>query len=142
VADAIDTMTGVAAPLLAGFTITLTALVVQESEKFRWPSVSVLMLSIAAVFLITTVQAGFWIRFFRPTLGLEPPSYGRWIHAARYTYGAGIFLLLAGLATVLAPDDGQTTLRWLAVAAVGIAALAEIVWTLYSERVSRRSWPR
>jgi hypothetical protein len=137
VADATDAMTGVVAPLLAGFTITLTGLVVQESERLRWPSVSVLGLTIGAISLITTLQAGFWIRFYRRQYmsgsTQARKAYHFWNRVARYTYGAGISLLFLGLGAVLAPEDGQDALRWLAASAAFIAAVGEIVGAIYSE---------
>ncbi len=139
-------MTGVAAPLLAGFTISLIALVIQGSASFRWPSLCTLVFTLSAVLLISTVQAGFWIRHYRPSSDsplLNPRSealihYLFWNRVARYTYDAGIFLLLSGLAGVLAPKDGTDALRWAASITAALAAGAELVWAAYATQVGRR----
>jgi len=145
-AEASDAMTGVAAPLLAGFTISLVTLVVQGSENFRWSSTCALAFSLAAVLLVTTVQAGFWLRYYRPATDPEAASTGYqtagqyvfWNRVARHTYDAGIFLLLAGLAGVLAPIDDGDVLRWVAAGVAALAALAELVWAFYAQRLAPR----
>jgi hypothetical protein len=61
-ADAIITMSSVAAPLLAGFSITCMTLVVQGYERLRYPGLTLTLLSVASVLLLMTVQYGFWAR--------------------------------------------------------------------------------
>src|SRR5580698_9548658 len=51
-----DGLGGVAAPLLAGFAITMVALVVQIASDLRWPDVSLVLLGAAAVLLLQVVQ--------------------------------------------------------------------------------------
>lgn len=51
-----DGLGGVAAPLLAGFAITMVALVVQIADEVRWPDVSLVLLGAAAVLLLQVVQ--------------------------------------------------------------------------------------
>jgi hypothetical protein len=153
-AEASDAMTGVAAPLLAGFTVSLVTVVVQGSDNFRWPSVCALGFTLSAVALITTVQAGFWLRYYRPATDSGERARERagdrtarqyvfWGRLARYTYDAGIFLLLLGLAAVLAPPDGKDAARWTAAVVAALAALAELFWVAYAQflapRLSRRA---
>jgi hypothetical protein len=73
-ADAADAMTGVAAPLLAGFTISLIGFVVASPERARWPGLSLLLLTLSALTLLLCVQAGFWARRYRPDPDNPRPS--------------------------------------------------------------------
>jgi hypothetical protein len=58
---AVDSLSTIAAPLLGGFSITLVGVVVQASEKFRFSSIALLLLTVAAVLLLLCVQCGFWL---------------------------------------------------------------------------------
>lgn len=57
---AVDTLGGVAAPLLAGFSLSSLLVVAADRQHFRWPGVTTLLLAVAALVLITAVQ--FWFR--------------------------------------------------------------------------------
>lgn len=60
---ATEAMGSVAAPLLAGFSLTLTLLVLQAGKgDFRWPDATVLVLVAAAVLFIMVIQFSFWAR--------------------------------------------------------------------------------
>jgi len=146
-ADASDTMTGVAAPLLAGFTVSLATLVVQGQDDFKWPGVCVLAFTLSAVLLITAVQAGFWVRYYRPAVDTAGRfrtvptrrQYTLWNRVARRTYNGGIFLLLLGLAGVLAPRDPGDPLRWVAAAVAALAAISELLWMWYARSLATRT---
>src|SRR5664279_412538 len=74
-------MSSVAAPLLAGFSITCVTLAVQWYERFRclW----LRLLSVASVVLLMAVQYGFWAR------------------RAQRSYSLGVVIFLAGLGLVV-----------------------------------------
>lgn len=59
--------TSIAAPLLAGFSITLVGVVAQASEHFRFPGTCVMFLALSAVLLLVCVQCGFWARQYLTT---------------------------------------------------------------------------
>ncbi|WP_371599468.1 hypothetical protein [Streptomyces sp. NBC_00564] len=141
-ADAIDSATGVAAPLLGGFTLTLIALVVQDDKEFRWPGWTLLLLTLAVLLFITCVQAGFWARWRRPESihsNLDSPhvlsSYRTWVRVARDTYDAAIILLFCGLGAILAPIDHHDEVqRWLAAGLFLGAAFSEAIWHFAARR--------
>jgi hypothetical protein len=81
-ADAVDSATGVAAPLLGGFTLTLIGLIVSGPEDFRWPGWTLLLLTLAVLLFVACVQAGFWARRRRP----EPAAE---VGPCRNSYGSG-----------------------------------------------------
>jgi hypothetical protein len=116
----------VAAPLLAGFSVTLIGVVAQDPTALRWPGAALLALTVAAVLLLTCVQAAFFARqnfWTRDDLLQwyveEPPEpllgafkamqataisrWLRWIGRARAAYNAGLTVLLVAVALVLAP---------------------------------------
>jgi uncharacterized membrane protein YdbT with pleckstrin-like domain len=59
---AIEMMGSVAAPLLAGFSLTLLILVITNSDAFRWPGLVLVAFAVSAVTLISVVQFTFWAR--------------------------------------------------------------------------------
>jgi hypothetical protein len=61
-AAAADTMSGVASPLLAGFSITLVGVVAQAPDAFRYPGVTLVLLTVTAVLMVACVQLGFRAR--------------------------------------------------------------------------------
>lgn len=142
--DSFDAMAGVAAPLLAGFSIAFIGLVIGSAAAFRWPGWTLLALTISALLLVTAVQGGFWVRHYRPDVSDEDrhawnlvlPEFKRWVHLTRWSYNSGIALLLLGLALALFPgnharDPGlRQVAAWIAVA----AAIGEVTWSLLARR--------
>src|SRR6266550_3941131 len=64
---AIDSMGSVAAPLLAGFSMTLLILVITSPGSFRWPGPVLVAFSVSAVALVSVVQFTFWARSYTVT---------------------------------------------------------------------------
>jgi Trypsin-co-occurring domain 2 len=60
--NAIEGMAGIAAPLLAGFSITLIGVIASDPSHFRWPGAALALLVITSSLLIGTVQCGFRAR--------------------------------------------------------------------------------
>jgi hypothetical protein len=145
--DSFDAMAGVAAPLLAGFSIAFIGLVIGSAAAFRWPGLTLLSLTTSALLLITAVQGGFWVRHYRPDVSNEDksgwtlalPEFTRWLHVTRWSYNSGIALLLLGLALALSPrsHDPDSVWRQAATAIAGAAAIGEVVWALLSHRSTR-----
>jgi hypothetical protein len=154
--SASDSMTTVAAPLLAGFSITLAAGALTDPDRFRWPGAAILAAVLAAALLVAAVQLGAWARqwvvspadfeeWFGPTVVDEDdPAYfvGEMTRAnriyeihgtrTRVTYNVGIAMLFAALGIAVAPRGGsaQAVARWAAAAIAWAAATAEIGWAL------------
>jgi hypothetical protein len=126
---AFDTMSGVAAPLLAGFSLTLLGVVGQAPTSFRWPGAAMTVLTLVVALLVTCVQMGFRGRAvlysradvdaWRPLQHQTPDmvkglawiqrndlaEWARWAAGARRMYNAGIVLLAGGVALVLLPPE-------------------------------------
>lgn len=160
--DAVSSLSTVAAPLLAGFCITLEGVIMTAANEFRLAGLALLLLSSATVLLITCVQSGFWARHYfaapdeivrwwpdyeaseqrqQMVIAEQRDSYGtylRWAARARRTYAVGIIALLFGIAAILVPEGRGATafLRWMSALIVTLSALAEIVWWIRSK--SRR----
>jgi hypothetical protein len=130
VPDGLGTMATIAAPMLAGFTIALAGVVAQAADKFRWPGVALLLLTISAVLLVTSVQAGFWSQ--RP-VALWRITF--WRIAAARTYAAGIVVLFLGLSAVLVPPDISNAWRWAAASIALLAAVGETIWGVVAHRL-------
>lgn len=131
-AAALDSAGTIAAPLLAGFSITLIGLVVASPNKMRWPDEALALLTGAAVLLILAVQCAYSARQYIvgpdelaawwPDISHDERSrqvrreqWGHfnfvdlWAKRFRRSFHAGLVLMLASLALILVPaatDDG------------------------------------
>jgi hypothetical protein len=167
--QAIELTASIAAPLLAGFSITLLGVVAQASDRFLLPGPSLLLLAAAAVMFAICVQCGFWARQYlatpsetkdwydEETLNFQlesikarqrksAPVYLAWVNRTQRTYQVGLLCLLAGIATVLPPQlegDGSehAPWRWIAAALVVCAFLFELFW-IFGLSVGRVGWLR
>jgi hypothetical protein len=158
-ADALQAMGTVAAPLLAGFSVTLATVVLTSAQQIRWPGVTVLLATIATGSMVTSLQFTFWAR----GATVSPDDMRQWwddadqpdgrhelvkemrrfqaVYAAyskraRNAYNVGIISLLLALAIALVPPAGfsQPALRWTAAALAMVAALFDLAWALLGER--------
>jgi MFS family permease len=148
---AIGSASAVAAPLLAGFAITVIAQLLTQHVGLRWPSATLAVLAAAAALLIATVQLGFWARQWHVTPAeLESwwPDHDeqdRWeqlrsdqafyaenfrLAAAwvRRTYNGGILALLIGLGLAFVPQGHVTLSRAVGIGVFAAAGLLELVW--------------
>jgi hypothetical protein len=153
--DAVDRVGTTAAPLLAGFALTLIGLTVTADTSVRWVVPTLALLVLAALLLIGAVQASFNARSWYIPLSdfmarLEATPEGQrtvitgtyvqgltkhafWLTATRYAYNLGILLLLAGLVFVLLPQGEISSARY---AVIGLALLGfvlEALWLLSGE---------
>jgi hypothetical protein len=123
--SAVEGMTGIAAPLLAGFSLTLIGVIAQDPTRFRWPGQALVALVIAISLLIATVHFGFQARsylysaadvndwrpdFFSTLQDLmaedQRRDYGKWEswdRRAGWAYDLAVCVLAAGIALVVAP---------------------------------------
>lgn len=147
---AMDSMSGVAAPLLAGFSITLIGVVAQAPTNFALPGLAMLTLAIAAVFFVICVQCGFWARQYLaspadlqawqfPSTSAQKVAqaefcraYEAWRDRTSKSYKVAILILTLGLAFTLVPLGSEGVVnyvaRWLAVAIVAVAFVFEYCW--------------
>ena len=157
---AVETLSTIAAPLLAGFSITLAGVIIQASERFRFPGIALLLLVIAGVLLLSCVQCGFWARhyYMRPGDAIEwwpdyesnlhrrkmlvneqrqsYARYKRWSKLARHTYSFGIVVFLLGIMVTLIPTGAgwQSKVQWGAVSVAALAAAGELIWLMSASR--------
>jgi len=147
-------------PLFAGFGFATLILVSEDANKFRWSGLTILVLAIASVSLILSVQSTHQARMYLPTLedfqaqresGGSLPNWLNensreykwarlWGTVTRASYHLGMVLLLGGLALVLAPPGGKGidyVLRWSASAIAFSACLLGFVAT-FSQWLPRR----
>jgi hypothetical protein len=150
-AGAIDSMGGVAAPLLAGFSVTFAALVLSTPDRFRWVSLTLLLLSAAAAFLIASLQFTFRARQFvvSPTEMAQwfpdansperleelhheqhehRMAYKRWANRARDAYNGGIVCFASGFTVALVPPGVISNGRLVVIIAALLAVVAEFGW--------------
>ncbi|HEY2304990.1 MAG TPA: hypothetical protein VGI05_03830 [Streptosporangiaceae bacterium] len=165
--NAIDSVGTVGSALLAGFSLASVIVVTSAAGQFRWPGAAVLALATAAVVLIASVQFTYNTRQFlwsgadvhgwwpelQENSELETrlreeqaESFGRWQAWARWTraaHGAGVLILLAGLAVALPPPRGaQGGLRWGAFCVAAAGCAGEAVWmAAWYGRRSRQARP-
>lgn len=155
---------GLAAPLLAGFAITLLALVLQVESALLAPDWGMLLLGVAALLMLQVVQLNARARGYAvtpadveswyPELDKRPERrhviewelrhyqacWRTLIARARIRYNLGVVVLLAGTAVILVPADAGrwTVVRVLAVAVLALGALGEAAAALGSWARTRR----
>lgn len=147
---AMDSVSGTAAPLLAGFSIALIGVVAQAPANFALPGIAMLTLAVGAVFFVVCVQSGFWARQFlaspaelqawqfpetveqKHTQAEYCRAYEAWQRRTSRSYSVAILVLTLGLAVVLVPHDTEDIVsyiaRWIAVAVVLVALIIEYLW--------------
>ena len=120
----------VAAPLLAGFSFTAVIVISGDTGHRRWPSLTLLALTMAAVTLIAAVENSKYARD-------KSQATRRWLKWTRNLYHFGIIVFLLGLGLALAPQHGtgfQGTFQWLASAVAFVACGSAVVLSLPSVR--------
>jgi hypothetical protein len=149
----------VAAPLLAGFSITIVAVSLTDFEKLRWPGPAAILGVLTSGILVLTVQLTAWARQYHVTpadlrswfddadeisrrkllideLEFFTTLENKYARLARLTYSAGIVCLFAALGTAIAPtaNSFQIVARWVAATIAYLFAAAEVGWILISIR--------
>lgn len=150
---AINSAGTTAAPLLAGFTITLIGLVINRSVQLRLPGLSLLLLTSAVVCLLAAVQCAYSARQYVVTpaeleawwpdhdiegrweqiRGIQfghAALFARWVKRFRISYHAGVLFVLAAITAVLIPKHSFDLVSARA-AAVGVAALGTVLEALW-----------
>jgi len=144
-----------AAPLLAGFSFTITAVLLSASQQFaRWTDVALGLLVGAGLVLIFAVQAGLWLERYdvRPSEFAEwfPQDFDEhgvpdqfvfglhqyhsdkarvWAITSVRLYNVGIVLILAGVMVTLVPPGHISAERWFPLVVAGVGLAAEVGWT-------------
>jgi hypothetical protein len=168
-AAAIESMGLVSAPLLAGFSVTLAVLVVQDDDAFHWASAALFLFVGAALAFIATIQFTFRARQYtvtppeiemwwsnpeeagrREMLRREQRYYrgehDRWTRLARGAYEVAIICFLLALAILLIPPGGvgEASNGRIAVIALALAGfIGEAAWIARTRlsRASKGDWP-
>lgn len=152
--SAVEAMAGIAAPLLAGFSLTLLGVIASIPDSFRWPGAVIMVLVIAVTLLVACIQFGFRarsylysaadVRDWRPDFIAEPirehvlktdqrtdfEQWEVWDRWAGRAYNLAICVLAVGIALAAAPPPGASEpgLRWFAAAIALGGGVAEASW--------------
>ncbi len=153
--DSVQAAGAVAAPLLAGASFTLAALVLQASSPFaRWPDLALFCFVGAGLAQVFAVQCVVWTRRYvmtpdearqwfpddfehheeRPTPWLAKVQWGyvqraqTWARRTVIWVNAGISLLLAGVAASVIPDGHIDPVRWAVIVIACGGVLVEASW--------------
>src|SRR5437867_11668838 len=81
--DAAAARSGMATPLLAGFSITFMGVIAQQDSNFWQPGLSIFLLGIGATSFVISVQCGFWARMY----AFSPADAQAWDPALRTDAG-------------------------------------------------------
>jgi MFS family permease len=141
----------IAAPLLASVSIALIAVVLSSAATFRWVNVALLLLVVAAIAFVATVEFSFMARQYvvtpseledwwpdaaspsrRRALRREQRYYHsrfrHWAVGARYAYNLGILALGLAVVALLVPHGSVSHGRRDVIIVAGLAFLAELAW--------------
>jgi hypothetical protein len=125
----------------------LIGLIVPDTTKFRWPGVGLLLLALAAVLFVASVQCAFWAKEYAITPGDLDAWYGdmskhdkiayqrahqlnfrRWVARMNKSYRLGILALLSGMTVALVPTGGFGWTRGAAIGIIIVGFLTELLW--------------
>jgi hypothetical protein len=135
----IDSVGTVTLPLLAGFSITSVVVVSDDARNFRWPGLTILVLTFAALLLLGAVQSAYHARLYQSKDDSDRDKARFWVWWTRTLYDFGLLALLAGLGLVVVPLHyvaREAGFRWAAAGLALCAFIIEFVWKL------RESWWR
>lgn len=147
----------IAAPLRAGFSFTMTSvLLVQKPNPCRWPNATLALLVSAGMVLVFAVQTSLWLQSYPVT----PSDYKDWYpdnivggypdaiafawhkenskkantysKATRRLYNIGILSLLAAITTAVVPRGVISASRLVVVVAAAAGLLAEVLWIVWT----------
>jgi hypothetical protein len=165
--DSIQAAGSVAAPLLAGASFTLVALVLQSTTTFsRWQNLALFFFVAAGLAQIFAVQSIIWTRRYMVTPdelrqwfpddftddGHSPTQWllniqaysdqnaRKWARRTRGWINTGISLLLAGIAVGVVPPGDIGPTRWAVVTVAWAGVAVEVAWvigTLVDEQARR-----
>jgi hypothetical protein len=152
---AFEAVGNVAAPLLAGFSVSTIGIVLTAESAIRWPGAVFIALTLAAASFIMCVQCNFHGRlyFYSPAEAADWWSesdfkerhediqaeqeydlriWHTWMNRARRLYNLGLFALWAGMAFALMPPPRESQAvagaRWAAVGIAGLVIVIELLW--------------
>ncbi|MGC4812849.1 hypothetical protein ACLQ29_20190 [Micromonospora sp. DT228] len=167
---AVDMISTIAAPVLAGFSIALLGVVAQAPANFRWPGVALLLLLLTAILFVMCLQCGFWARQYLVSRGeaaawfddfdsttrqeqvrREQVAYGHvyegWARRSKLFYRMALQTMFAALLVVLLPTAGgdgamQSGWRWAAASLAALAFVFEALWIVSVQLVRVRALRR
>jgi hypothetical protein len=159
---AIESISSIAAPLLAGGAFAFIGIVLQQQDALRFPGVALLVSLAALLALIFSVQCGYWARQHsvmpweieqwwpdlpehtrlqrvRADWWQERADYLVWARRARLLFGAGVTLVWLTLCIAALPiaADRELILRWVAASFCLVASILEAVWLMVSSKPMR-----
>lgn len=152
---AAEALTTIASPLFAGFSVTLIGVIAQDSKEFALPGPAMLVLAVAAICFMISLQCGFQARLYQTSpadVAAWNPGYDvdadqlraeksaqftasmgyiGWELRSYFYYSLGLAALLAGLGLTLwpPPTAEQPLWRWVGVGLVAVALLFELFWS-------------
>jgi hypothetical protein len=154
---ALQSVGGIAAPLLAGFSFTMTSvLLTASSHPLRWLNVALALFVAAGLVLIFAVQSAVWLQSYaaKPSdymdwypqnvFGSSPDSTlvkkqiddfgkaGKWAKRTRRLYNLGILLLLGAITTAVVPPGSISLERAVVIGIGAVGFLVELVWVVHS----------
>jgi hypothetical protein len=154
---------GIAAPLLAGFSLTIVAQLVIGHDQPWLAGYAIALFALAAALLLNALQFSAAALGYAATpaerLDYNPEAASnteilhivrvrqweemdlrsRHMKRARYSYNAGLFAFLGGLGLIIVPHQGWPwpAGRLIGVIAVGLSLILEALWVFSDAR-----WPR
>jgi MFS family permease len=150
-------MGSIAAPLLAGFSVTFAGLVLSSPTSFRWVNLTLALLLAAAFSLIATLQFTFRARQWavlpseieqwwpdakeradqlQTEQRTHRTNHRMWANLARHAYNLGILLFLGGLSSATFPPGAVSMSRVAVIAVAALGFVAEGAWFLSTLRRS------
>jgi hypothetical protein len=128
----VESVSGVASTVLAGFSFATVVVVSADADKYRWADVAIPCLVAAAVAILAAIQCSKFV---------SEDDHGsvRWYAAVLVFYHLGLIAMMLGLGFALGPlqiQGSPAAPRWVACGMAWVTGVAQLIAFCFG----KRSW--
>jgi hypothetical protein len=123
---------GLAAPVLAGFSFATVVVVSAGANNYRWPDAAILALAFAAVAILTAIQCSKYV-------DATYPGRVHWYGGLLISYHLGLVAMMLGLGFALGPlhvQGSPAAPRWVACGIAWAVSIGQFIAFCFG----KRSW--
>jgi hypothetical protein len=126
----VDSVTGVASTVLAGFSFATVVMVSADARNYRWADVAIPCLVFAAVAILAAIQCAKYV-------SKDDHESMRWYGAVLVFYHLGLIAMMLGLGFALGPlhiHGSPAAPRWVACGMAWVTGVAQFIAFCFGKR--------